>query len=82
MPDEPTRDADTEIEARTTAGTDPAESDTVDPETLTRLPEFYTPRVSPDGDELAFFHDTSGQMELYSLSLADDGRAGNGEWTQ
>jgi dipeptidyl aminopeptidase/acylaminoacyl peptidase len=82
MPDEPTRDADTEIEARTTAGTDPAESDTVDPETLARLPEFYTPRVSPDGDELAFFHDTSGRMELYSLSLADDRRAGNGEWTQ
>ncbi|MFB6198347.1 MAG: TolB family protein, partial [Halobacteriaceae archaeon] len=48
----------------------------VEPETLARLPEFYAPRLSPDGDELAFFHDKSGRMELYSISLEE------GEWNQ
>ena len=48
----------------------------IEPETLASLPSFYSPSVSPDGDELAFFHDRSGRMELYTLSLPD------GEWEQ
>ncbi|SDJ35711.1 Dipeptidyl aminopeptidase/acylaminoacyl peptidase [Halovenus aranensis] len=48
----------------------------IEPETLASLPSFYAPTVSPDGHELAFFHDTSGRMELYTLSLFD------GEWTR
>jgi dipeptidyl aminopeptidase/acylaminoacyl peptidase len=48
----------------------------IDPETLASLPSFYAPTLSPDGEELAFFHDESGRMELYSLTLDD------GEWTQ
>jgi len=48
----------------------------IDPETLASLPSFYAPSLSPDGDELAFFHDESGRMELYSLTLDD------GEWVQ
>ena len=48
----------------------------IDPETLASLPSFYSPSVSPDGDELAFFHDRTGRMELYTLSLPD------GEWEQ
>ncbi len=49
---------------------------TIEPETLARLPEVYVPRVSPDGREVAFFHDRSGRMELYTLELS------GGEWTQ
>ena len=52
----------------------------IEPETLASLPSFYAPTVSPDGSELAFFHDTSGRIELYTLSLADDGETR--EWTQ
>ena len=48
----------------------------VEPETLASLPSFYAPTLSPGGEELAFYHDTSGRMELYTLSLDD------GEWTQ
>jgi dipeptidyl aminopeptidase/acylaminoacyl peptidase len=48
----------------------------IDPETLASLPSFYAPTLSPAGDELAFFHDESGRMELYSLKLDD------GEWVQ
>jgi len=48
----------------------------VEPETLASLPSFYLPTLSPGGEELAFYHDTSGRMELYTLSLDD------GEWTQ
>ena len=48
----------------------------VDPETLARLPSFYSPRVSPDGDSVAFLHDRTGRMELYVAPT--DG----GEWTQ
>jgi dipeptidyl aminopeptidase/acylaminoacyl peptidase len=48
----------------------------ITPEELARLPEFYAPAVSPDGDALAFFHDTSGRMELYTLDLSD------GSWTR
>jgi len=48
----------------------------VEPETLASLPSFYVPTLSPGGEELAFYHDTSGRVELYTLSLDD------GEWTQ
>ncbi len=48
----------------------------IEPETLASLPSFYAPTVSPDSEELAFFHDRTGRMELYTLSLDD------GEWTQ
>ncbi|MFC7074028.1 S9 family peptidase [Halovenus rubra] len=48
----------------------------IEPETLASLPSFYAPTVSPDGNELAFFHDRSGRIELYTLSLDDGG------WTQ
>lgn len=51
----------------------------IEPETLASLPSFYAPTVSPDGNELAFFHDTSGRIELYTLSLAD---GADDEWTQ
>jgi dipeptidyl aminopeptidase/acylaminoacyl peptidase len=48
----------------------------IEPKTLASLPSFYAPSVSPEGDELAFFHDKSGRIELYTLSLDED------EWTQ
>lgn len=37
-------------------------------EALARLPEFYHPIVSPDGDRVAFYYDESGRNELYVLS--------------
>ncbi|MEZ3117454.1 prolyl oligopeptidase family serine peptidase [Halobaculum sp. MBLA0147] len=46
-------------------------ADELDPETLARLPSFVTPRISPDGSEVAFFHDRSGRMEVYVASTAD-----------
>lgn len=46
------------------------------PDTLARLPSFISPTVSPDGTELACYHDRTGRMELYTIPT--DG----GEWTQ
>ncbi len=51
-------------------------TDQVDPETLARLPTFLSPTVSPDGSELAVYHDKTGRIELYVVPT--DG----GEWTQ
>ena len=48
----------------------------LDPETLARLPSILTPTVSPDGTDLAFYHDQTGRMELYVTPTA------GGEWTQ
>lgn len=38
-------------------------------ETLIRLPDYYTPVVSPDGDRVAFYYDSSGRVELYVQDL-------------
>ncbi|MFB6193610.1 MAG: prolyl oligopeptidase family serine peptidase [Halobaculum sp.] len=51
-------------------------SQPIDPETVARLPSFVSPRVSPDGTEIAFLNDRTGRMELYVAPT--DG----GDWTQ
>ncbi|MFB6253994.1 MAG: prolyl oligopeptidase family serine peptidase, partial [Halobacteriaceae archaeon] len=51
-------------------------SSDIDPEQIARLPEFYSPQLSPENDKLAFYHDKSGRMELYSMDLS------TGEWSQ
>ena len=40
-------------------------------EELVRLPEFYTPVVSPDGSKVAFYADFSGRIELWMVELPD-----------
>lgn len=52
----------------------------VTPETLARLPVFVSPRVSPNGEELAFYHDRSGRMELYTAPV--DAATDPDRWTQ
>ncbi|AGB15204.1 dipeptidyl aminopeptidase/acylaminoacyl peptidase [Halovivax ruber XH-70] len=41
------------------------DTQSVDPETLARLPEFYHPVVSPDGSQVAFYYDEHGRNDLY-----------------
>ena len=57
---------------------------TVDLETMARLPSFASPRVSPAGDELLFYHDRSGRMELYAAPLDERGSSPTDPeaWTQ
>jgi dipeptidyl aminopeptidase/acylaminoacyl peptidase len=43
-------------------------------EELARLPSFYHPTVSPDGDRIAFYYDASGRNELYVQDLASGER--------
>jgi dipeptidyl aminopeptidase/acylaminoacyl peptidase len=38
-------------------------------EPLTRLPDFYNPVLSPDGDRVAFQYDETGRVELYVQDL-------------
>jgi len=38
-------------------------------EDLIRLPDFYNPVVSPDGDRVAFYYDETGRIELYVQDL-------------
>jgi len=38
-------------------------------EDLIRLPDFYNPVVSPDGDRVAFYYDATGRIELYVQDL-------------
>lgn len=40
-------------------------------EELVRLPEFYTPVVSPDSSKVAFYADFSGRIEVWVLELPD-----------
>lgn len=41
-------------------------------EELCRLPSFYLPKVSWNGDRVAFYGDRTGRMELYVLDLATE----------
>ncbi|MEZ3145457.1 prolyl oligopeptidase family serine peptidase [Halobaculum sp. MBLA0143] len=52
----------------------------VTPEALARLPTFVSRRVSPDGEEFAFYHDRTGRMELY-VAPADTATDPD-QWTQ
>ncbi len=52
----------------------PVEPTPIDPETLARLPEFYHPIVSPDGERVAFYHDDTGRNELEVLDLDSGAR--------
>jgi dipeptidyl aminopeptidase/acylaminoacyl peptidase len=38
-------------------------------EDLIRLPDYYHPVVSPDGDRVAFYYDETGRVELYVQDL-------------
>jgi len=38
-------------------------------EDLIRLPDFYNPVVSPNGDRVAFYYDETGRIELYVQNL-------------
>ncbi|GAA0647298.1 S9 family peptidase [Salarchaeum japonicum] len=46
----------------------------VELEELASLPEFYHPRVSPDGDRVAFYYDETGRNELYVQDIASGER--------
>jgi len=41
---------------------------------LASLPEFYHPRVSPDGERVAFYYDESGRNELYVQDIETGNR--------
>jgi dipeptidyl aminopeptidase/acylaminoacyl peptidase len=43
-------------------------------EALATLPSFYHPTASPDGDEVAYYHDESGRNELYVQDVASGDR--------
>jgi dipeptidyl aminopeptidase/acylaminoacyl peptidase len=49
--------------------TDSHESEEFPLEDLIRLPDYYHPVVSPDGDRVCFYYDETGRVELYVQDL-------------